>query len=287
MVGLGSGGNRGSTIGFSALGYAGRGIPGIHVAFPCRRPNWHETSPFPGHYRPAYAVQNGEHIGAVSSRQPRDIVFLSAAATSAAIRAGDFTATDAVNAYLARIDAIDGDIKAYITVTREEALGAAADIDDALRRGDDDLINAPLFGAPVAIKDQFNTAGILTSNGSRAYAENVPSDDATVVTRLKAAGAILMGKLNLSELAMGGTADPPYGTPHNPWRFGHTPASPAAAPARPWPPTSAPRPSARTPAAVDAAPPPTATPSASVPPSPASAATASPPCAGSWTPRLP
>ena len=48
------------------------------------------------------------------------------------------------------------------------------------------LINAPLFGAPVAIKDQFNTAGILTSNGSRAYAENVPSDDATIVTRLKA-----------------------------------------------------------------------------------------------------
>ena len=152
-----------------------------------------------------------------------DIVFLSAEATSAGIRAGRFTATDAVNAYLSRIDAIDGDIRAYITVTREEALGAASDADDALRRGDDGLINAPLFGAPVAIKDQFNTAGILTSNGSRAYADNVPPDDATVVARLKAAGAILLGKLNLSELAMGGTADPPYGTPQNPWRFGHTP----------------------------------------------------------------
>ena len=67
----------------------------------------------------------------VSTPNPDDIVFLSAAATSAAIRAGRFTATDAVNAYLARIDAIDGDIKAYITVTREEALGAASDIDDA------------------------------------------------------------------------------------------------------------------------------------------------------------
>ena len=152
-----------------------------------------------------------------------DIVFLSAQATSAAIRAGEFTATDAVNAYLNRIDTIDGDIKAYITVTREEALGAAADVDGALRRGDDAVINAPLFGAPVAVKAQFNTAGILTSNGSRAYADNVPADDATVVTRLKAAGAILLGKLNLSELAMGGTADPPYGTPDNPWRHGHTP----------------------------------------------------------------
>lgn len=157
------------------------------------------------------------------TRNPDGIVFLSAAATSAAIRAGEFTATDAVNAYLSRIDAIDGDIKAYITVTREEALGAAADIDAALRSGNDAVVNSPLFGVPMAIKDQFNTAGILTSNGSRAYADNVPSADATVVSRLKQAGAILMGKLNLSELAMGGTADPPYGTPHNPWRFGHTP----------------------------------------------------------------
>ena len=133
-----------------------------------------------------------------------------------------FTATDAVNAYLRRIDAIDADIKSYITVCREEALGAASDADDALRRGDD-RVSGALFGVPVAVKDQFNTAGILTSNGSRAYADNIPETDATVVARLKEAGAILMGKLNLSELAMGGTADPPYGTPQNPWRAGHTP----------------------------------------------------------------
>ncbi len=152
-----------------------------------------------------------------------EIVFLSAEATSAAIRAGEFTATDAVNAYLRRIDAIDGEIKSYITVSREEALGAAADADEAMRRGDDAVIGGSLFGVPVAIKDQFNTDGILTSNGSRAYADNVPAEDATVVARLKGAGAILLGKLNLSELAMGGTADPPYGTPQNPWRREHTP----------------------------------------------------------------
>ena len=151
-----------------------------------------------------------------------DIVFMSAEATAAAIRSGEFTATDAVNAYLRRIDAIDAEIKAYITVSREEALGAASDVDDALRRGDDS-VNGALFGVPVGIKDQFNTAGILTSNGSRAYSDNVPATDATVVSRLKDAGAILLGKLNLSELAMGGTADPPYGTPQNPWRRDHTP----------------------------------------------------------------
>ena len=151
-----------------------------------------------------------------------DIVFLSAQATATAIRSGDFTATDAVNAYLRRIDLLDGEIKSYITVCREEALGAALDADDSLRRGDDSS-NGALFGVPIGIKDQFNTAGILTSNGSRAYADNVPAMDCTVVTRLKAAGAILLGKLNLSELAMGGTADPPYGTPQNPWRRDHTP----------------------------------------------------------------
>lgn len=152
-----------------------------------------------------------------------DIVFRSAGATAAAIRAGEFTATDAVNAYLRRIDAIDGDIRAYITVCREEALGAAADADAARRRGDAAAVGKGLFGVPIAVKDQFDTAGILTSNGSRAYADNMPAEDATVVARLKAAGAILLGKLNLSELAMGGTAEPPYGTPQNPWRAGHTP----------------------------------------------------------------
>ena len=75
-----------------------------------------------------------------------EIVFLSAEATSAAIRAGEFTATDAVNAYLRRIDEIDGEIKSYITVSREEALGAAADTDEALRRGDDAVIGGALFG---------------------------------------------------------------------------------------------------------------------------------------------
>ena len=81
----------------------------------------------------------------------------------------------------------------------------------------------PLFGVPVAVKDQFWTKGILTTNGSRAYRNFVPSDDATVITRLRQAGTILLGKLTLSELAMGGTRQPPWGIPRNPWDLERTP----------------------------------------------------------------
>ena len=75
----------------------------------------------------------------------------------------------------------------------------------------------------MAIKDQFWTDGILTSNGSRVYRDFVPTEDATIVRRLKGAGATLLGKLNLSELAMGGTQEPPWGIPANPWDLDRTP----------------------------------------------------------------
>ena len=86
-------------------------------------------------------------------------------------------------------------------------------------RGD----SGPLCGVPMAIKDQFWTDGILTSNGSRVYRDFVPNEDATIVRRLKGAGATLLGKLNLSELAMGGTQEPPWGIPANPWDLDRTP----------------------------------------------------------------
>ena len=105
---------------------------------------------------------------------------------------------------------LDGHLHAYITVLRDDALAAARQAEQALQRGG---ALPPLFGVPMAVKDQFWTKGILTTNGSRVYRDFVPSEDATIVTRLKEAGAILLGKLNLSELAMGGTQQPPYGIP--------------------------------------------------------------------------
>jgi Asp-tRNA(Asn)/Glu-tRNA(Gln) amidotransferase A subunit family amidase len=149
-----------------------------------------------------------------------DLAFLSAAETAAAIVSRHVSPVDVVQAYLARIERLDGHLHAYITVRPDEALAAARQAEQALGRGG---TLSPLFGVPMAVKDQFWTKGILTTNGSRVYRDFVPSEDATVVSRLKEAGAILLGKLNLSELAMGGTQQPPYGLPRNPWDLERTP----------------------------------------------------------------
>jgi Asp-tRNA(Asn)/Glu-tRNA(Gln) amidotransferase A subunit family amidase len=148
------------------------------------------------------------------------LAFLSAAETAEAIATKQVSPVDVVQAYLARIERLDGHLHAYITVLRDEALAAARQAEQALQRGG---TLPPLFGVPMAVKDQFWTKGILTTNGSRVYRDFVPSEDATIVTRLKEAGAILLGKLNLSELAMGGTQQPPYGIPQNPWDLERTP----------------------------------------------------------------
>ena len=150
----------------------------------------------------------------------KEIVFLSAAATAKAVRSGQLSPEDAVQAYLDRIDQLDSRLAAYITVTREEALGAARQVEWRLESEGDP---GPLAGVPMAIKDQFWTEGILTTNGSRVYRDFVPTEDATIVRKLKEAGATLLGKLNLSELAMGGTQNPPWGIPANPWDFDRTP----------------------------------------------------------------
>ncbi len=151
---------------------------------------------------------------------PADIAFLSAADTARAVKSNELSPVDAVQAYLERIDRLDSRLAAYITVIREEALDTARIVADRVGRGEDP---GPLAGVPVAVKDQFWTEGILTTNGSKVYQDYVPTEDSTVIKRLKGAGAVLMGKLNLSELAMGGTQNPPWGIPANPWDFDCTP----------------------------------------------------------------
>ena len=149
-----------------------------------------------------------------------DIAFLSASETAQAIREQQFTPTDAVQAYLQRIDRLDHSLSAYITVLREEAIREAEEITNRLRNGED---LGPLMGVPIAVKDQYWTKGVLTCNGSNVYKDFVPKEDSTVIQRLRDAGSILLGKLNLSELAMGGTQHPAWGTPANPWDFDCSP----------------------------------------------------------------
>ena len=128
-----------------------------------------------------------------------DIAFLSAAKTAQAIKNKQFSPTEAVQAYLDRIDQLDSTLHGYITVCREEAFTRALQAEQMLERGSN---LGPLFGVPMAVKDQFWTEGILTTNGSRVYRDFVPEEDATVINNLKEAGAILLGKLNLSEFPM-------------------------------------------------------------------------------------
>jgi aspartyl-tRNA(Asn)/glutamyl-tRNA(Gln) amidotransferase subunit A len=148
------------------------------------------------------------------------LAFLSATETAEVIKSKQVSPVEVVQAYLARIDRLDTQLHAYITVLRDQALTAARRAEQEVMRGGE---LGPLFGVPVAVKDQFWTKGILTTNGSRVYRDFVPNEDATVVTRLAQAGTILLGKLNLSELAMGGTQQPPFGIPRNPWDLERTP----------------------------------------------------------------
>jgi len=150
----------------------------------------------------------------------QEIPWWSAAETARAIQAKHVSPVEVVQAYLDRIARLDGQLHAYITALGEAALATARQAEQAVQRGE---AGGPLFGVPVAVKDQFWTRGILTTNGSRAYRHFVPDDDATVITRLQQAGTILLGKLNLSELAMGGTEAPPWGIPRNPWDLERTP----------------------------------------------------------------
>ena len=107
---------------------------------------------------------------------------------------------EVVQAYLDRIDALDGKLKAFITVCRDEALAAAKSAEAAIMNGQ--RVGA-LHGIPIGLKDVFATKGTRTTGGSKILSAWIPEEDATVVARLREAGAIVLGKLNLHEFAYG------------------------------------------------------------------------------------
>ena len=128
---------------------------------------------------------------------------------------------EVVDAYLERIDAVDGVLNAYIKVTADEARAQA---DESERRHRQGAALGLLDGVPIALKDLIDVAGIATSNGMAVRRHAIAETDAEVVRRLKAAGAIVLGKLNMHEAAMGASNDNPhFGHCHNPWAVGRTP----------------------------------------------------------------
>ena len=149
-----------------------------------------------------------------------DLAFLSAVELASLVRTKQVSPVELVQLYLERIDRLDGRLRAYITVCRDEALAAARGAETALMAGQP---CGPLHGVPFAVKDQFDARGLPTTMGSRVLKGVVPSTDATVVARLRAAGAVFLGKLNLTEFALGGTRDFPFGQPRNPWNVDHDP----------------------------------------------------------------
>ena len=148
-----------------------------------------------------------------------DLTELDITAAGEALAAGDFSAEDLLRAYLARIEQYEAGMNCFITLLADSALGQARAA-DARRRTDERL--SPLDGIPIALKDNIDLAGVPTTNGMVRF--RTPDRDAAVTQRLRDAGAVLIGKANMHEGALGATTNNPHhGAAQNPWRPGFTP----------------------------------------------------------------
>ena len=142
----------------------------------------------------------------------QDIPFLSVAELGELIRQREVSPVEATAAYLDRIDSLNFKFNSYLTVSRKEAMAQAEEAERAIARAN---YLGPMHGIPVAVKDQIWTQGIRTTVGSRLMADFFPDEDATAIAKLKEAGAIVLGKTNLTEFALG--ASQRYGYNRNPW----------------------------------------------------------------------
>jgi amidase len=150
----------------------------------------------------------------------RDLTFTPAVELAKLYRARKVSPLEVLQAVLARIDAVNPAVNAIVTLAREPALRQARRATAALRRG---AALPPLFGVPVGIKDVTPTRGLRTTHGSKLFETHVPDEDALVVQRLRAAGAIVLGKTNTPEFAFGpNTVNAVFGATRNPWNLAMT-----------------------------------------------------------------
>src|SRR4029453_3488894 len=142
-----------------------------------------------------------------------ELPFLSVTELARQIEKKQISLVEFVETYLEPIECLDPQLNAYLSVCQDEARQAAREAEDAVARGH---YRGPLHGIPFAAKDQLYTKGLRTTGGSPIFAHFVPGEDATVITKLKAAGAILLGKLNMTEFATTGFSHR-FNTARNPW----------------------------------------------------------------------
>ena len=146
---------------------------------------------------------------------------MTAVELSAAIRAGQVTAVEAVEEMLAGIEERDALYNCYVTVDREGALAQAQAVQAQIEAGE---LTGPLAGVPVAVKDNLCTKGLRTTCASRMLENFVPTYTAEAVVNLRKAGAVILGKTNMDEFAMGSTTETSaYGVTRNPWNREHVP----------------------------------------------------------------
>jgi aspartyl-tRNA(Asn)/glutamyl-tRNA(Gln) amidotransferase subunit A len=173
----------------------------------------------------------GASLGAavgLAFAKTRDLAGMTVSQAAGVIRTRAVTSVDLTRACLARVEKLQPLLNAYITVTGDQALAEARILDAELRRG---KWRGPFHGIPIALKDNIDTAGVRTTGASQLFKDRVPTEDAEVVRRLKNAGAILLGKLNLHEFAYGGTSAVTYfGPVHNPWDPTLTPGGSSGGP---------------------------------------------------------
>src|SRR5712675_2198165 len=137
------------------------------------------------------------------SQPPPELTQLTLVDAMAMLQRKAVSPVELARAYVARIERLNPALNAFITVTAEQALRQARQAETEIQRGH---WRGPLHGIPIALKDLFDTAGIRTTAASGLFKERIPTQDGEVVRRLKGAGAVLLGKLNMHEFAYGGSS---------------------------------------------------------------------------------